>query len=193
MYFKIWTCGPYKNDLWVHQSKPSTSYIPCDIADKFWNDMCRKGPEQLCFLKLPSITNPYALIMLVARAGRSNMGGSNPGDNFPDYGCPSNITLFHGQGTLSFANLFLIILNTFHVFIVQVKWASKAVHFESVKISRWQGSLFKVSYLLCKCVNVQSAESIINLLLPQCDYDCFRCTRRQIGGVRVECTPVDVW
>ena len=68
-----------------HQSKPSNSYIPCDIADKFWNDMCRKGPEQLCFLKLPSITNPYALIMLVARAGRSNMGGSNPGDNFPDY------------------------------------------------------------------------------------------------------------
>ena len=47
--------------------------------------MCRKGPEQLCFLKLPSVTNPYALIMLVARAGRSNMGGSNPGDNFPDY------------------------------------------------------------------------------------------------------------
>ena len=68
-----------------HQSKPSNSYIPCDIADKFWKNMCRKGPEQLCFLKLPSITNPYALIMLVARAGRSNMGGSNPGDNFPDY------------------------------------------------------------------------------------------------------------
>ena len=34
------------------------------------------------------------------------------------------------------------------------------------------------------CSNVQPAESIINLLLPQCDYDCFRCTRRQIGGVR---------
>ena len=34
------------------------------------------------------------------------------------------------------------------------------------------------------CSNVQSAESIINLLLPQCDHDCFRCTRRQIGGAR---------
>ena len=34
------------------------------------------------------------------------------------------------------------------------------------------------------CSNVQPAESIINLLLPQCDYDCFRCTRRQIGGAR---------
>ena len=34
------------------------------------------------------------------------------------------------------------------------------------------------------CSNVQSAESIINLLLPQYDHDCFRCTRRQIGGAR---------
>ena len=66
-----------------HQSKPSNSYIPCDIADKFWNDMCRKGPEQLCFLKLPSITNPYALIIIVARAGSSNMGDLIQVTTFP--------------------------------------------------------------------------------------------------------------
>ena len=160
------------------------------LADKLWNDMCRKGPEQLCFLKLPSITNPYALIMLVARAGSSNMGGSNPGDNFPDYKDVRQILLCF-TGKVPCHSQIYFWYSWIHFMFSSFRW-SEPVRLSASKRSRYPGERGPYSrYHICS--NVQSAESIINLLLPQCDYDCFRCTRRQIGGVRVECTPVDVW